>query len=284
MNGTDENGALVRADHEFPEATGDQTLVQKMRDVLAATEVMIQLQERILTTAIRLTNPKDWTNLGGKPYCCEAGCTHAASHLPVKSWFVSAPSKRTLDDDQGPYYIYQCEVAAAWKTGLGEVTAIGTCSSRDKFFASVGGERKAMSDVDEPNVMKKCATNGLGNAYRRLFGFNNLTWERLESLGIKKADVVGVSYDGKKADDSPETEKSKDEIRNKILELCNGDTKEAASYLEKLTTWTNDKGELVKGKQNVKYLTEKQVGRVLRVVRDAHAAAGKQAPQEGGAS
>jgi len=276
MNEHDETGgSMTRAEDGgvFQAGTGrDQSLVEKIRDVLAATEVMAQLQERILNTVIKLTTPDHWTDQGGKPYLTEPGCNAAASHLPCKSWIVSEPRKSWGEDDRGPYYIYVCQAAAAWKTGLGEVSALGTGSSRDKFFGMKSGEPVPVSEIDETSVLKKCGTNGRGNAYRRLFGVQSLSWEKLEECGIRREAVVAVRYDSKrKTDENPEQSAvDRDEIWRLLLEMNNGDPRAAADGLEKMTAWEKD-GVAHKGKRDVKWLTEKQVSWKLSEVKTRYA-------------
>lgn len=270
--------------HDLPEAQGGGSMVSRVRDMIAATEVMIELQRKILGTAVALTTPNDWKNLDGKPYCTADGCNRAASHMPLKSWFVSEPKRTNAEDDLGGYYIYSCTVGVAWKTGLGEVTAMGTCSSRDRFFSMRDGQRKPMEEIDETNIIKKCATNGKGNALRSLFGFGNLTWERLEDLGIPHDQVEAVKYDGKgggKKDENPEaSEATRDKIRAMVLEMNNQDPRAAEADLERITAWVNKKNEQVPGKRNVKHITEKALPIALGKVQAEHAKWKKAQPPE----
>lgn len=267
----EENGAMVPMGESLAVSARDQSLVERIQDLLNATEVMAHLQQRILETAVKLTQPEDWIDQGGKPYCSEAGCTRAAAHLPCRSWLVSPPKKHMHSDENGPFYLYVCEAAAAWKTGLGEVSAMGTCSSRDKFFASRGGHLMSMGEVDEPNVVKKCATNGRGNALRRLFGFHGITWERLGALGIDRSKASSVEYDSKKKDENPEqAEKTRAEIGKMIMAMCHDDKDEAAKYLEAMTTFKGKDGKQVPGRKSARHLSEKQAEITLRKVREQY--------------
>jgi len=84
--------------------------------------------------------------------------------------------------------------------------AIGSCSSRDKFFAYVSEIRdrngnvireaswKPLSEIDETNVMKAAYTNLLVNGITRLLGIRNLTWDDLKEFGIDKDKVAKVEY------------------------------------------------------------------------------------------
>jgi hypothetical protein len=70
--------------------------------------------------------------------------------------------------------------------GAESIEAIGTCSSRDKFF----GKGKQIQDVDIANIKKKAYTNFYGNAVRKLLGLNNMTWEQLAMFGIRSGGAV----------------------------------------------------------------------------------------------
>jgi len=274
MNGTDNGETGVVLSGGLPESRR-QSLTEQIQDVLDASMRMAELQRRIVETAVRITNHQDWTNLGGKPYLCEAGAMKAASVLPVEIYCIEKPTKTWADDENGRYYIYACEYGAKWKGGLGAVTATGTASSRDKFFSMKNGERLPLSEIDETNLIKKCATNGRHNAIVRLLGLQNLTMEEVKSFGIDTAQLKGTAYDGKKEqkqDENPEQANSgRDEIWKLLMEMNNGDAKAAGDDLEKLTAWEKD-GQAHKGKRDVKWLTEKQVDWKLSEVKKRHAA------------
>jgi len=275
MNGHENGETGVVLSGGLPESRR-QSLTEQIQDVLDASMRMAELQRRIVETAVRITNHQDWTNLGGKPYLCEAGAMKAASVLPVEIYCIEKPTKTWADDETGRYYIYACEYGAKWKGGLGAVTATGTASSRDKFFSMKNGERLPLSEIDETNLIKKCATNGRHNAIVRLLGLQNLTMDEVKDFGIDVGQLKGTAYDGKKEqkeDENPEqAEKHREEIRRMLLEMNGGHADEASAHLEKLTSFTGRDGKAVKGKNNVKYLSGKWLESTYGKVTTEHTA------------
>jgi len=260
MENGNEETRLIKPETALTETGDHQSLTEKMADMLQATSMMAAAQRQIVETAVGITTPKDWTNQGGKPYLTEPGAMRVASVLPIKTFCISPPRKQFGTESDHPYYIYTCEYGAAWKNGLGEASAIGTCSSKDMLYAKRGEDFLPMAEVDEPNVIKKCCTNGRNNAVKRLLGLQNMTWQELEALGIKQSDVTSVKYGTNKVEDKnpAEAEDLRKKIREMILEMSNGDVKAAQDYLENITSFKGRDGNQVKGKRETKYLSEAQ--------------------------
>jgi hypothetical protein len=252
-NGRDETG--------LSQIPADKSLSVQMDEILQASMQMARFSRQIVEKAVQITSPRDWVDQSGHPYLTEAGGMKVASVLPVSIWCTEKPCKTWQDDDKGRFYIYQCEYGAAWKGGLGSVTAIGTASSRDKLLGTVEGEDRPLSEIDETNILKKCGTNGRHNAIVRLLGLQNLSWEQVESWGIDKSKVVSVERNGKrtkKDDKDPEkAEKYRSEIRRMIMEMNGNDPKMAEEHLQRVTSFAGSDGNIVKGKRNVKHLSEK---------------------------
>ena len=237
------------------------SMSERILDILHATERIAEFQRQIIETAVKMTTPNDWVNQGGKPYLLEAGATRVASMLPIKIEMLSPPTKQWEQDEQGNYYIYTCTASAAWKTGLGSSEAIGTCSSRDKFFSMRQGVRLPQSEVDETNIIKKCGTNGRANAIKGLLGLKNMTWTELNHVaGITPEKCQSVDYQtSRKQDESPEQAATyRQELGNMILEMCHDNIEEAQNYLQAVTTFKGRDGKQVRGKRSVKDLSEKQ--------------------------
>ena len=80
--------------------------------------------------------------------------------------------------------------------------AIGSCSSRDKFFAwdkraGENGEYKQLSDVDETNIQKAAYSNMVMNGVTRLLGIRNLSWDELREItgdGVKEDKVDHAEF------------------------------------------------------------------------------------------
>lgn len=175
---------IIRIEDQKPVAFEDM-------DALEIIERRSAMFERLLAVAVRATNANDWTDQGGKPYLQSSGAEKAARRFGVSIIDV-IQEREDLTDDNGRYYVY----TTTGKALLGKecIEAVGTSSSRDKFFGRQGGSLKPIQDVDIANIRKKSYTNFLGNAVRKLLGLNGLTWEQLERQGIKKGGVIKVAF------------------------------------------------------------------------------------------
>jgi len=162
-------------------------------EMLALLERRANVLGRLLDVAIKATHPGQWTNQGGKPYP-----TAAAAEVMARRCLVSLRdvkySKIESTDEKGQYYLYVCTGTFKLPGENDSVEAIGTCSMRDQFFSQAHGKDVPQSKIDEGNIMKSAYSNMMVNGVTRLLGVRNLTWERLEALGIRMADTQSVDY------------------------------------------------------------------------------------------
>ena len=154
-----------------------------------------KLYQRVMEVAIRATSQGDWIDQNGKPYLQASGAEKVARRFGVRIFDVEI-ERENITDDNGIYYLYTVTGKAALGSGNESIEAIGTCSSRDKFFGRSHGENKKMEDVDIGNVKKKAYTNFMGNAITRLLGVRNLSWEDIAKYGITRNDKSSVTYKG----------------------------------------------------------------------------------------
>lgn len=170
--------------------------------IVAEAEKRVAVLKKILGVAIKRTNPTDWVDQNGKPYLGASGCEKVAPLFGLKmEGVVSERSER--DDEKGKYYFYTFMGRFYWAGG--DIEAIGTCSSRDKFFgwqsAKKEGDKitepagyKPLHDIDETNIKKAAYSNLIVNGVTRALGIRSLTWNDLEQHGIKKEDCAKVEY------------------------------------------------------------------------------------------
>ena len=179
-----------------PVALADDQLIQ----LAEQAEKRIAAVKRIKELALRVTNAHDWTDQGGKPYMQVSGAEKVARLFGI-SWRIDDP---VFEQGEGGHfaYTYKGEFSLNGTT----IEAIGSRSSKDGFFTKYEkqkdgerGERKALppSEIDKGDVKKSAFTNLLGNGITRLLGIRNLSWEELETAGIKRDAVVGIQYKGK---------------------------------------------------------------------------------------
>lgn len=175
------------------------------RDSFAMLERRNRFFEQVMMVAIKATSANDWVDQNGKPYLGSSGCEKVACRFAVRVFGLKT-EREDLEDEKGRYYLYTTTGKAALGDGH-ENEVIGTCSSRDKFFAMKEGKLKPIQDVDIANIKKKSVTNFYGNAIRKLLGLNNLTWDDLAKFGITKAGKTSVQYNSKKKDSHTTTSK-----------------------------------------------------------------------------
>jgi hypothetical protein len=174
----------VQAIEEQPEGLEDALEIMERRQLLF---------QRVMEVAIRATSQGDWVDQNGKPYLQVSGSEKVARRFGVRISDVEI-ERENITDDAGIYYLYTVTGKAALGNGNESIEAIGTCSSRDKFFGRAHGEQKLMQDVDIGNIKRKAYTNFMGNAITRLLGIRNLSWEDIAKFGINKNGKASVAY------------------------------------------------------------------------------------------
>ena len=170
-------------------------------DIVAMAEMRMAKQQRLIGVALKITNPGDWIDQQGKAYLVGSGAEKVGRLFGVK---VADVSGRKVDtsDENGPFYIYEYTGTFSLPGGVDSIRAIGTCSSKDQFFAKRGGKLLPLSEVDETNIMKAANTNMFVRGITQLLGLRNLTWEQLSEAGIGKGTVGKVEYKDTKAKQS----------------------------------------------------------------------------------
>ena len=165
--------------------------VNNEEDVLNIIEKRNALFDRVMAVAIQSTNYNDWSDQAGKPYLESSGAEKCARRFGIS--IIDLQIAREDFDDGEKYYLYT--VIGKAKLGNEIIEAVGTCSSRDKFFGRQNGKYKAIQDVDIANIKKKAVTNFRGNAIRQILGLNKITWETLKKYGIDRNGTSKVNYD-----------------------------------------------------------------------------------------
>lgn len=173
--------------------TGAQGLPDTTDDIIASAERRISQIDKIVTLTLKRTNEHDWVDMQGKPYLTASGAEKIA-RLFGMSWKLEQPNKIQSSDEKGTFYFY--EVAGIFSlAGKNDIIeAIGTCSSKDQFFAKVGGQFRPLSEIDETNILKAAISNCIANGITKLLGIRNLTWEQVKAGGISQDKVASVKY------------------------------------------------------------------------------------------
>lgn len=169
-----------------------QTLAEMSDDLIASAERRIASIEKIIALALKITNIHDWVDQNGKPYLAASGAEKIGRLFGVSWKILGEPLKISSNDEKGVFYFYQ--VTGIFSLLKDTIHAIGTCSSKDQFFAKRGGEFKPISEIDETNILKAAYSNCVVNGVTRLLGIRNLTWEQVEASGLKRNTVAKVEY------------------------------------------------------------------------------------------
>lgn len=180
-------------------AIADDNLIR----IAEQAEQRIDAMMKIKRVALKMTNAKDWTDQGEKPYLQVSGAEKVGRLFGI-SWRINEPQLETEPDGHFSYtYVGEFSLGGA------RIEVIGTRSSRDGFFKKyryVNNERVELpvSEIDRGDIKKSALTNLLGNGITRLLGIRNLTWEDLQEFaGINKDQVTGIKYKTKGQADKP---------------------------------------------------------------------------------
>lgn len=161
-------------------------------DILAAANRRIAQLDNIVKLSISRTNTNDWVDQSGKPYLTCSGAEKIARLFGV-CWKDVKSDKIITSDEQGQYYFY--EFSGVFTLGADSITAVGTCSQKDQFFAKSGGQMKPLSEIDETNIRKAAYSNMVVNGVTRILGIRNLTWDEVKAGGIDPSKASKVTYD-----------------------------------------------------------------------------------------
>jgi len=177
--------------------------VDMTEDILAAANRRVAQLDKIITLALKRTNSQDWVDQQGKPYLCASGAEKIARLFGV-CWKDVKCEKIISNDEKGQFYYF--EYSAVFMLGNDMITAVGTCSQKDQFFAMVKGQMKPSSEIDETNIRKAAYSNMVVNGVSRILGIRNLTWAELEKANIKRSEANKVNYKdkGDHSNDMPE--------------------------------------------------------------------------------
>lgn len=177
--------------------------VDMTEDILAAANRRVAQLDKIITLALKRTNSQDWVDQQGKPYLCASGAEKIARLFGV-CWKDVKCEKIISNDEKGQFYYF--EYSAVFMLGNDMITAVGTCSQKDQFFAMVKGQMKPSSEIDETNIRKAAYSNMVVNGVSRILGIRNLTWAELERANIKRSEANKVNYKdkGDHSNDMPE--------------------------------------------------------------------------------
>jgi len=213
-------------------------------DAVKEAEARIEAVNRIKKAALKVTNQQDWIDQNGKPYLQSSGAEKIARLFNI-SWRLEEP---IFEQEEDGHFSYSFKGYFTMK-GI-TIEAIGVRSSKDGFFTKYkDGKPLPVSAIDKGDVKKAAFTNCIANGITRLLGIRNLTWEDIESVGIKRGAVTQVAY-------KKELTEMHKKLEEKLNEVCKTE-EERAKLLKELTAFTDAKGIRHEGKEKLEQISEK---------------------------
>ena len=155
------------------------------------SEKRIEAVKKIIRAALRITNHRDWVLIGNEPYLTASGAEKVARLFGI-SWYDMKIEEEEREDEKGKFFMFTCK--AKFRLGEIEIEAVGTCSTRNKFFYLAKGRVKELHEIDIPSVKKTAMTNCILNGVKRLLGLRNLTLEDLKSAGVSIDKITRVTF------------------------------------------------------------------------------------------
>jgi len=189
---------VVVYDDNIP-AIADDSLLRVAQQAEQRIDAVIKIKKM----ALKVTNPRDWTDQGGNPYLQVSGAEKIANLFNI-SWRIDEPICETEDDGHFTFtYVGTFTIPGR------SIQVTGSRSSKDPFFKKYEWNNgvkteKPISAIDRRDVKMAAMTNLLGNGITRLLGIRNLTYNDLaEFANIDKEQIGKVEYKGKNGDKAP---------------------------------------------------------------------------------
>lgn len=175
----------------------DDNLLEIAKQAEARIDAVIAIKK----TALKVTNPGDWTDQNGKPYLQASGAEKIANLFNI-SWRIEEPVMDT-EEDGTITFNYRGTFSLRGRS----IQVDGSRSSRDEFFKKYvweNGKKVGEKPLDRRDLRMAALTNLLGNGITRLLGIRNLTYADLQQFaGITQDQIGKVEY--KKGGQKPPT-------------------------------------------------------------------------------
>jgi hypothetical protein len=207
---------------------------QSVDAAVAEAEKRIEFLNKVMAVALKRTYEQDWVDFQGKPYLVSSGAERLRPLFGIK--FTDLKWERMNGtDEKGSYYVYIVTGNAHFRGDV--IPVIGTCSSRDQFFAVRYDENNEKyylpsSEVDPTNILKAAYSNMITNGVVRILGLRNLTWEQLKEQGLDPEKAAKVKFTSKR-----QAGKKFEELSNKLNEICGGSEELKNQILKQVTSY-----------------------------------------------
>lgn len=204
-------------------------------ELVTEIENQVVLVKRMRLAVCKLTEAAHWRDYQGKPFLMDAGVHTIASTIGVE-FGMPEMAETEMTDEDGPYREFICRLSGKWRGR--SMFEIGSASTKDDFFAKSHGKKVAYKDIDIGAVRKKAITNAQHRILTKITGLGGVTWELLETIGIRPGAGGTTRFkgsEGKMTTGSGAWTHDKESLWGMLKATVGGDEALAAEKLFKLT-------------------------------------------------
>ena len=236
---------------------------EEMENAIQVIERRNHFIERVTKLALKTLMPTDFHDFNGKPLLQGIGAQRLIKYFGISVKDMQRlPGKGYEIVEEDTAGRLRVTYAAHFVLGSLDVIGVGMRDTHNKFLCKTQEGFKELKNIELPDLDRSAKTAMYRDGVCTLLGLNGLTWEYLAELGFKPEQTTGNTFiAGSKGGATKVTEDTKilqDEIREMLMEMSNNVEGTAKVMLENYTTFKGKDGKQIKGKNNVKYLSEKQ--------------------------
>lgn len=260
-------------------------------------EKQIEARVKIKQMILRITTKRDWIKMGDSSYLTVAGCQKVAGLFGV-SWQIDEPVRHELPNG---HFTWEYHGTFTLRSGT-SIQEMGTRSSKDDVFSKAYNKQIPPEMIDEAKVKKSAYTNCIGRGLSAMLGLRGWGWDEVQDAGVKTAGLevgfknkgeapkqqspappsetpVQPPSEGKKSapaspegqeNQAPEDESPADkrarlmhELDEILVKRTEGDDNAYFDELEKITGFTGQNGNKVKGVRDIDKLSNARLQVVL---------------------
>jgi hypothetical protein len=200
---------------------------QELEKRLKLIENALNFVERVKKLTLSKLTASDFVNYGGRPYLTADGAMKFVAPFGIgvknlEGYVVREDGSQINIDDPNAFVggIKSVKIA-----GIFYSKALGT---EIEIYGGTTANEEFKNKDDFIFWLKKGQKNFYGYGIKYLLGLNSLTWEDLETVGIKKEQVKSVEFAKKETIDFETANK----LWNEIIDKFNGDENKAKEWLK----------------------------------------------------
>jgi hypothetical protein len=257
-------------------------------------------RERVLDyikhAALRMTRAQDWQDMGGRPFLMSYGVEKLCQFYGIS--FERPTIERVDEQDGSTRFIVSGTCRSAMLNQ--SFYAVGERSTAEPFFADNDKRHPAKLIAD---VKAAARSTWERDGVARMLGLRNLSWADIEEMtGFKEADCGRVAFKRKAGAEAPaktvaktspakpsastdrnvsrELDDKKNDMRGWLLEMAGNDVDGAREILKELS---HDPNGQYKPLESVDKMSEKQVHRFHKIIKERYEEWTATAPEGSGA-